>query len=144
LEASKIAKITPDNFRVTEVTPFSLGVAVNRDDESDIFSKVIDRFSPIPVSKSKIFNTTFDNQTEVRVAIYEGENRTCKENNYLGHFTITNVPPMPARQAKFEETFTIDSNGILTVTAADMQTGQQKFIQIDYGKGRLAGIETRN
>jgi L1 cell adhesion molecule like protein len=142
LEASKIAKITPESFRVTEVTPFSLGIKTRN--EEDIFAKVVDRYSTIPVSKSKEFVTTFDNQTEVNFPVYEGENPHCKDNHFLGEFRIKNVPPMPAGRAEFDVTFSIDSNGILKVTAVDKQTRQQKSIEINYGKGRLAGIETRN
>jgi molecular chaperone DnaK (HSP70) len=140
LEASKIAKITPENFKVTEVTPFSLGIQC----KNDHFSRVVERYSTIPVSKSEVFVTTEDNQTIVNFAVYEGEYPHCKDNNLLGDFTIRNVPPMPAGQAKFNVTFSIDSNGILKVTAVDKQTRHQKSIEINYGKGRLAGIETRN
>jgi molecular chaperone DnaK (HSP70) len=142
LEASKIAKINASSYRVTEVTPFSLGIKTR--DEEDIFTKVVDRYSTIPVSKSKIIQTLYDNQTSVHFPVYEGENPHCKDNNYLGEFKIRDVLPLPAGQAKFNVTFSIDSNGILKVTAVDMQNGNEASIDINYGKGRLAGIETRN
>jgi molecular chaperone DnaK (HSP70) len=140
IEASKIAKITPENFRVTEVTPFSLGTSVGLE---DLFSRIIDRYSPVPITNSKIYGTLHDNQTSVKVNVYEGENRCCKDNHFLGEFTIT-VLPLPAGEVKLQYTFAIDANGILKVTAVDKQTGNQKSIDINYGKGRLAGIEKCN
>jgi molecular chaperone DnaK (HSP70) len=134
IEASKIAKITPENFKVIEVTPFSLGTSVR---EEHLFAKIIDRHTPVPDGKSKIFRTMRDNQTSVLVDVYEGENEYCKDNNFLGKFSITDVPPLPAGEAKIDVTFAIDSNGILKVTAVDKQTGNQKSIDINYGKGRL-------
>ncbi len=79
----------------------------------------------------------------VGVNIYEGENDLCKDNNLLGEFTIKNIPPMPARRAEVKVIFEIDSNGILKVTAQDLQTGSQKSLEINYGKSRLAGVETQ-
>jgi heat shock protein 1/8 len=139
IQASKIAKIIPENFRVTEVTPFSLGTSVR---DEHLFSKIIDRHSAIPVTKTKIYWTLHNNQTSVLVDVYEGEHQYCKDNHLLGKFTITDVPPLPAGEAKFDVTFEIDENGILKVTAVDKQTGNQKSIDINYRKGTLAGIET--
>jgi molecular chaperone DnaK (HSP70) len=143
IEASKIAKITPENFKVTEVTPLSLGTSVGYEHK---FSKIVDRFSTVPVSKTDTYVTVCHNQTSVLVDVYEGENYYCKENIFLGEFSITNVPPLPAGQAKFDVTFSMDSNGILKVTAVDKQTGNQKSIDINYGKSKLPlnGIHTRN
>jgi molecular chaperone DnaK (HSP70) len=141
IEASKIAKITPENFRVTEVTPFSLGTSIQNE---HLFSKIIDRYSAIPVSKTETYWTMYDNQTAALVDVYEGENDFCKDNHFLGEFTITDIPPLPAGEAKIDVTFAIDANGILKVTAVDKQTDNQKSIHINYGKGRLAGIETHN
>jgi molecular chaperone DnaK (HSP70) len=141
IEASKIAKITPENFQITEVTPLSLGVAVGI---KNFFSRIIDRYSPVPVLKSKVYCTLYDNQTAVKVNVFEGEKHYCKDNNFLGEFTITDVPPLPAGEAKFDVTFAIDANGILKVTAVDKQTGNQKSIDINYGKGRLAEFAMDN
>ncbi len=96
------------------------------------------------LEKSSAFATIHDNQIAVRFAVYEGENYFAKDNNFLGEFTIRNVPPMPAGKAKFNVTFTIDLNGILNVSAEDKQTGNEASIDIQYDKGRLAGVETQN
>jgi molecular chaperone DnaK (HSP70) len=141
LEAAKIAKIIPENFSVTEVTPFSLGIESKFE---RVFSKVVDRFTTIPFSKSQKFSTNCDNQTQVKFPVYEGENEFVKDNHFLGIFKIYDVTPMPAGEAKFKVTFKIDLNGILKVSAIDLQTGNQASVEIEYGKGRLAGVETQN
>jgi molecular chaperone DnaK (HSP70) len=144
IEAAKIAKLTPENFRVTEVTPFSLGLRVIdvRSRLDDYFSKFIERNTPIPITNCKMIKTSKDYQTSIRCAVYEGENEFCKDNNFLGEFSILGLIPLPAGQVKFDATFTIDGNGILKVTAVDQESGQEKSIEINYGKGRLAGVET--
>jgi heat shock protein 1/8 len=148
IEAAKIIKITPENFRVTEVTPFSLGIAIastcifNKRSVEGVFCKVIERNTPIPVKKTSVFSNQA-NQTNVTFEIFEGENEYCKDNNLLEKFSIGGIPPMPQSHLKFEVAFTIDENGILKVTAVDKQSGQVKSIAINYGKGRLAGVETR-
>jgi molecular chaperone DnaK (HSP70) len=145
IEAAKIAKLTPEKFRVVEVTPFSLGLNtfVSETGEDGVFSKFIDRNTPIPVSVTQPRKTIYDNQTEALFEIFEGEHHYCKDNNSLGKFTIEGIPRLPKGLAKFDATFAIDGNGILKVTAVDRQTGQEKSIEINYGKGRLAGVETR-
>ncbi len=145
IEAARIAKITPENFRVTEVTPFSLGIRVfeTETNTEDVFDKFIQRNTPIPVTRSQRIVTIRDNQTIISFPVYEGENEFCKYNNLLGKFSISEVPPLPAGEAKFDVTFTIDGNGILKVSAVDKQSGQAKSIEINYGKGMLAGVETR-
>jgi molecular chaperone DnaK (HSP70) len=93
---------------------------------------------------SRIYRTYHDNQTSVRFPVFEGENKFVKDNHFLGEFVIYDVPPMPAKMARFNVTFTIDLNGILKVSATDLQTGNEASVEIEYGKGRLAGIETQN
>jgi molecular chaperone DnaK (HSP70) len=134
LEAAKQAKNIPKNFRVadiTEVTPFSLGIECTRDK----FIRVVNRYTTIPLTKSKIFVTAED-QTAIRFSVYEGENNLCKNNHLLGEFSLHDVPSLPAGQAKFDCSFKIDLNGILKVTAVDKQTGQQKSIDISYKRAR--------
>jgi molecular chaperone DnaK (HSP70) len=141
LEAAKIAKIVPESFRVTEVTPFSLGLDTHLDRR---FTKVVNRFTTIPFSKSRKVSTNEDNQTQVKFSVYEGENEFVKDNHFLGSFRIRDIPPLPAGKEEFNVTFKIDLNGILKVSAIDLQTDNQASIEIEYGKGRLAGIETQN
>ena len=73
------------------MTPLSIGLEV----KGGIFQKIIDRNSNIPVKKSKIFSTAKDNQTEVKIKVFEGEREMCKDNNHLGTFALK-VPPAPA------------------------------------------------
>lgn len=140
LEAARIAKLTPENFRVSEVTPFSLGIKLY----NDKFRKVIDRFSATPITKSHVFRTSEDYQTSAQFLVFEGENQLCVENNLIGNFVIEDVPALPEGEAEFFVTFNIDQNGVLTVTGRDVQTGNQKSIKIEYGKCTLSGVETRN
>jgi molecular chaperone DnaK (HSP70) len=143
IEAAKIAKITPKNFRVTQVTPFSLGIEIKESGERGIFSKLINRNTPIPVTKSEVYTNSRTCQTTLGIKIYEGESRYCKDNHFLGKFTIRGITKMLEDEANFNVTFAIDENGILNVCAVDEETGQVKSIAINYGKGRLAGVETR-
>ncbi len=79
-----------------------------------------------------------------KFTVFEGENRVAMENHLLGSFVLTDIPPLPANQVQFDVAFEIDGNGILKDTAVDSFTQNQKSIEINYGKGRLAGVETRN
>jgi molecular chaperone DnaK (HSP70) len=143
IEAARIAKIKPKNFRVTEVTPFSLGLQGYFEGNEDLFEKFIERNTPIPVTRKQMFETSMDNQTAIFFPIFEGENELCKDNNFLGEFSIPGISPLPEGRVKFEVTFAIGRNGILKVSAVDQESGQEKSIEINYGKGRLAGVETR-
>lgn len=92
---------------------------------------VIPRNSRTPVFKSKIVTTSLDYQTSVRFSIYEGESCIITYNNYLGEFTLENIPPAPKGVPRFDTVFSIDSNGILTVSAHDVSTGLWKGITIN-------------
>jgi molecular chaperone DnaK (HSP70) len=143
IEAAKIVRILPENFRVTEVTPFSLGIQSYFNGNDDIFEMVIERNTPIPVKCTEIFETSYDFQTAIHFPVYEGEHEHCKNNQFLGEFSISGLIPLQAGQVKFDVTFAIDKNGILKVSAVDKQSGQAKSIQIKFSKSRLAGVETR-
>ncbi len=111
---------------LTDVTPFSLGIEVKKED----MSIVIDRNTTIPVQKNKEFLTQFDNQTVVTFNVYEGEHEKTTKNNFLGRFEILGIPPAPAGEEKFDVTFDIDKNGILNVTAVNISTKKQNDITI--------------
>lgn len=110
-----------------DVTPLSLGVEVR----GGMFSRIINRNTPIPVRASKLFTTTHDNQTAVAVRVYQGEREFCKDNIYLGEIILDGILPAPAGVPKIEVTFEIDENGILVVTAKDLGTNKERQIRIE-------------
>ncbi|KAM1708259.1 hypothetical protein TB1_001325 [Malus domestica] len=128
------------DFALVDVTPLSLGLEVG---EECIMSVVIPRNTRIPVKITiKGFTTRFDNQSDVRFAIYEGESRMARDNNYLGEFELNDIPPAPRHVPKFDICFDIDENGILHVSAEDMSTGQKKGHTFNCDRRTCEGIET--
>ncbi|XP_065210435.1 heat shock 70 kDa protein II-like [Planococcus citri] len=125
-----------------DVTPLSLGINVKSkrgyDDETAV---VIERNTSIPARQTKGFVTSEDNQTRVRFRVYEGEYFLSADNHLLGKFTLTGIPPKPAKEAKIDVTFEIDANGILNVTAIERSTGSSNHLTIAYDKGRLSKEE---
>ncbi|TVU47546.1 hypothetical protein EJB05_07151, partial [Eragrostis curvula] len=104
-------------------------------------SVVIPRNTAIPVKKTKNFTTLFDNQVSVNFLVYEGESANTKDNNLLGKFVLTGVPPAPKGVASIKVTFDIDTNGVLNVSAKEMTTGSINNISISYKSGRLSKEE---
>ncbi|KAI5319041.1 hypothetical protein L3X38_038749 [Prunus dulcis] len=102
------------------------------DGSSELFMNVvIPRNSRIPVGMTTSVTTRYDYQESARFAIYEGENRIAKDNNFLGEFTLHGIPPAPRHVPKFNVYFDMDANGVLSVSAEDMSTGQKKGIKIN-------------
>ncbi|XP_061999499.1 uncharacterized protein LOC133716868 [Rosa rugosa] len=126
------------DFTLLDVTPLSLGVATR----NHVMSVVIPRNTKVPVMKKKSFRTAYDNVVVVPFTIYEGESKTTLQNNFLGAFEIEDVPPAPAGEAKFDVFFDIDANGILSVSAEDLSTGQKKGIKFNSERRTYDGIET--
>ncbi|KAI5346393.1 hypothetical protein L3X38_014272 [Prunus dulcis] len=122
-------------YTLLDVTPLSLQVETGNE---PIMSVVIPRNTRIPVKKKKGFTTPFDNQTSVRLPIYESESTTTKNNNILGSFYLNDIPPAPRGVAKFDVCFDNDVNGILSVPAADKSSGQK--IRIKFKAGRLPAL----
>ncbi len=114
-----------------DVTPLSLGVET----AGGIFTKIIERNTPIPVSRSKIFTTAEDNQDMVNIHILQGERELAKDNISLARFQLVGIPPAPRGVPQIEVTFTIDANGILNVTAKDLGTGKSQSIKVVAGSG---------
>ncbi|KRT35681.1 molecular chaperone DnaK [Acetomicrobium hydrogeniformans] len=111
---------------LVDVTPLSLGVETL----GGVFTKIIERNTAIPVSKSQIFTTAVDNQTQVEIHVLQGERPMAADNVSLGRFFLDGIPPAPRGVPQIEVTFNIDVNGILNVTAKDLATGKAQHITI--------------
>lgn len=109
-----------------DVTPLSLGIETL----GGVFTKLIDRNTTIPTSKSQIFSTAADNQTSVEIHVLQGERQMAADNKTLGRFQLTGIPPAPRGVPQIEVKFDIDVNGIVSVSAKDMGTGKAQSISI--------------
>ncbi|GER66950.1 chaperone protein DnaK [Weizmannia acidilactici] len=109
-----------------DVTPLSLGIETM----GGVFTKLIERNTTIPTSKSQIFSTAADNQTAVDIHVLQGERPMAADNKTLGRFQLTDIPPAPRGVPQIEVTFDIDKNGIVNVSAKDLGTGKQQNITI--------------
>ncbi|QQE77346.1 molecular chaperone DnaK [Alicyclobacillus sp. SO9] len=114
-----------------DVTPLSLGIETL----GGVFTRLIDRNTTIPTSKSQIFSTAADNQTSVEIHVLQGEREMASGNKTLGRFSLTDLPPAPRGVPQIEVSFDIDANGIVNVSAKDMGTGKSQQITITASSG---------
>lgn len=114
------------NVVLVDVTPLSLGIETL----GGVFTKMIERNSPIPTSKTQVFTTAADNQTAVEINVLQGERPMAADNLSLGKFILDGIPPAPRGVPQIEVTYSIDENGIVNVSAKDKATGKEQHITI--------------
>lgn len=114
-----------------DVTPLSLGIETL----GGVFTRIIDRNTTIPTSKSQVFSTAADNQPSVDIHVLQGERDFAADNKTLGRFELTGIPAAPRGVPKIEVTFNIDANGIVNVKAKDLGTGKEQAITITSSGG---------
>lgn len=114
-----------------DVTPLSLGIETL----GGVFSRIIERNTTIPTSKSQVFSTAADGQTSVEIHVLQGEREMANDNKTLGRFTLSGIPPAPRGVPQIEVTFDIDANGIVHVSAKDKGTGNEQKITITNAGG---------
>ncbi len=123
---------TPAGPLLLDVTPRSLGIATR----GGLVETIIPRNNPIPTSATKYFHTTHDNQTQVRIAVYQGESKKVRNNEHLGEFILDGLRPAPWGQVRIKVTFEIDADGIVHVIAQDTEQSSQADLRIELKRNK--------
>lgn len=134
-----------DDVVSTDIAPYSLGVAVSsrgaKHALTDLFSPILERGTVLPASRVGVYSTTSDNQTEIKLQIYQGEHSLCRDNTHLGQLDITKIPKAPAGHASIEVRFTYDLNGLLEVDVEVDGSSKKHSLLIDRSGGRMGRAE---
>lgn len=120
-----------EDMVLLDVTPLSLGIET----EGGIMTKLVERNTTIPTTKTETFSTAADNQPSVTVRVFQGERQMANDNRLLDQFNLDGIPPAPRGVPQIEVKFDIDANGILSVSAKDKQTGKEHNVKIEQSSG---------
>jgi molecular chaperone HscC len=130
-----------DDVVVTDVAPFTLGIAVAAEFGGQqirgMFAPIIDRGTVIPSSRVKTFSTMSDNQKEILVEVFQGEHASCEKNRKLGQYSLRGLPPGPAGSQSIDVRFSYDLNGLLEVDMTILLTGKRESLVVEQTPGRL-------
>ncbi len=125
IDAVALAEGSSDML-LLDVTPLSLGIETHGGE----FAKIIERNTTIPVKKSHVFTTSYDNQSAVRIRVFQGESKSAEDNELLGEFILSGIRMTKKGEPRIDVSFDIDNNGIVNVSAVDLDTGLENKIEI--------------
>lgn len=131
IQAGQLQGDLGKDILLLDVTPLSLGLETM----GSVMTKLIDKNTTIPTSKTQVFSTAADNQPSVEIHVLQGERQMATDNKTLGRFILDGVPPAPRGVPQIEVKFDIDANGILNVSAKDKGTGKEQSIRIEASSG---------